>query len=127
MLTGAPSTTRPVPLRVVTWNIGLRGLKNLVFDQHGGSLASVFALCGNPDILCLQETKTTKPELAKWAEALVRVPGIYGFFAFNRRGTGYSGVVTYCKTTAMPVSAGWFALLCTNGCTVSWMLYPLVV
>lgn len=98
----------PVRLRVVSWNIGLRGLRNLLNDLHGNSLRSVFALVGEPDILCLQETKVSRADLARIGDTAVRVPGIFGFFAFNKKGTGYSGVATYCKACAMPVAAGSF-------------------
>lgn len=91
--------------RIVTFNIGLRGLKNTV-DYFGGSLQGLLAAVGQPDILCLQETKISRAELAKFAETLVRIPDMFAFFGFNRKGTGYSGVATYCKLGAVPLQVG---------------------
>ena len=95
-------------LRIITFNIGLKGLRNIVPDCFGGSVLNMFEALGQPDILCLQETKITRPELGKFGESFVRIPDIYGFFAFNRKGTGYSGVVTYVKAALMPFAAGAF-------------------
>jgi len=55
------------------------------------------------DVVCLQETKLTRSELSR---ELALVPGWESFFAFSSSKTGYSGVVTFTRTSiALPVEA----------------------
>ncbi|KAL8164278.1 UNVERIFIED_CONTAM: hypothetical protein K2H54_048479 [Gekko kuhli] len=95
-------------MRLVSWNVnGLRagagpaGLKRL--------LAALDA-----DVVCLQETKITRDLLG---EPLAIVEGYSSYFSFSRKRSGYSGVATFCKTSATPEAAeeGLSGLLTKHG------------
>mmetsp|Transcript_20964 Transcript_20964/g.73960 ORF Transcript_20964/g.73960 Transcript_20964/m.73960 type:complete len:594 (-) Transcript_20964:291-2072(-) len=87
--------------RIVSWNVGLRGLRALVRDVYGGSLARMLDELG-ADILCLQETKLTRQTLS---EDLVVVPGYTCYHSLNRQGLAYCGVATYCRRSLTPCRA----------------------
>lgn len=54
------------------------------------------------DIVCLQETKVTRDALT---ESLTVVEGYNSCFSFSRKRSGYSGVATFCKDSAIPGAA----------------------
>ncbi|KAJ8302012.1 hypothetical protein KUTeg_020999 [Tegillarca granosa] len=81
-------------MKILSWNInGIRaGKVNLktLFD----SLDS--------DVICIQETKVTRDQLD---EPSAIVEGYNSYFSFSRKRSGYSGVATFCKNTAVPIKA----------------------
>jgi len=106
------------PLRVVSWNIGLRGLATLASstaasfdapDVHGisrrqsfGSLAALLAAL-DADIVCFQEVKLREME-----RHLALVDGWDSYFSLCRAreprtsGGRYAGVATFCRTGCRP-------------------------
>ncbi|KAM9327141.1 DNA-(apurinic or apyrimidinic site) endonuclease 2 [Gastrophryne carolinensis] len=85
---------RSCRMKIVSWNInGIRatrvGLKE--------TLDSLDA-----DIICLQETKVTRDILD---EPTAIVEGYNSYFSFCRVRSGYSGVATFCKNSAIPQEA----------------------
>ncbi|KAL3852714.1 hypothetical protein ACJMK2_016332 [Sinanodonta woodiana] len=81
-------------MKILTWNInGIRASKvNLktLFDSL------------DADIICLQETKVTRDQLD---EPTALVDGYNSYFSFSRKKSGYSGVATFCKDSAIPFCA----------------------
>lgn len=75
-------------MRIISWNTnGLRATfkqENFypLFKNH------------NPDILCLQETKS---EVAQLPEEVVSVPGYHSYFVSSQTRKGYSGLAVYTK------------------------------
>jgi exonuclease III len=66
----------PVDAKIVTWNVGQRGLRRTVSEVFGGSMTALLQAVGAPSILCLQETKVSRVDLARGGDALVRIPGV---------------------------------------------------
>ena len=116
-------------VRVVTWNVGLCGLRKLVdphragpgggaakADAHGvvrrrtfGSLAALLAAAGG-DVVCLQEVKLGRGDLTEevafcdgWTSFFSCCPGRSG-------GKGYSGTATFVRSGLLPHGA-------EEGCT----------
>ena len=106
------------PLRIVSWNIGLRGLDKLCNeeadsggpDTHGicrragfGGLPTLLRDLGYPDILCLQEVKLR--QLGALERNLALADGYESYFGLCRIQTPstsfgrYAGVATFCKMT----------------------------
>lgn len=89
-------------MRILTWNInGIRTLPQYhpwnTFKSFNGILDHLQA-----DILCFQETKTSRSALQK----SVAVPDSYhSFFSFPARKTGYSGVAVYTRDSVTPIKA----------------------
>ena len=119
-LPAASSTSRP--LRVVSWNIGLRGLEKMCAsvgaeraDVHGisrrtgfGSLSALLSAL-DADIICLQEVKLK--ELGAPERYLALLDGWDSYFALCRIQTPstshgrYAGVATFCRTACRPSHA----------------------
>ncbi|MGD0210942.1 MAG: exodeoxyribonuclease III [Desulfomonilia bacterium] len=80
-------------MRLISWNVnGLRAaLKNNNF------LESVRTM--NPDILCLQETRVSQPEIN------VHLDGYHQYFSSAKK-KGYSGVAVFSRTMPESVSYG---------------------
>lgn len=89
-----------VSLRIVNWNIGLRGIRRMQ-DQDDG-LQAVFRRFNYPTILLLQETKAQRSDITPDI-AFINVDGhsYASYFSFNRDGRmsgGYSGVAIYVSS-----------------------------
>lgn len=81
-------------MKIVTWNI------NGIRTFGGGIKKALDSL--DADIICVQETKVTRDLLD---ERTAIVDGYNSYFSYSRGRTGYSGVATYCKDSATPVTA----------------------
>jgi exonuclease III len=97
---GSSSSVVPA-LRIVTWNIGLKALRNTLAAVSGGRLAPLLSSL-RADILCLQETKAGGVEDLSEESALA--PGYHSFFSFTRKREGYAGVATIVRD-GIPVLA----------------------
>lgn len=74
-------------MKILSWNTnGLRA------TAKQGFFAPLFE--EKPDILCLQETKTTPEQLS---EEVRSVPGYFSYFSHPKIKKGYSGVAIYSK------------------------------
>nr|XP_053629633.1 DNA-(apurinic or apyrimidinic site) endonuclease 2-like [Cherax quadricarinatus] len=83
-----------MPFRVLSWNInGLRSFKTGMKEFLSGLEA---------DIICFQETKVTRRKLL---EPVLIVSGLFTYFSFQEKGSGYSGVATFCSQRATPFAA----------------------
>ena len=115
----AAAAAPPRELRVVSWNVGLRGLEKLCKpgaeaelgppDVHGirrkqsyGSLAGVLGAL-DADVVCLQEVKMV--QLGALERAVALADGWESYFALNRPGKPYAGVATFCRTAVRPHAA----------------------
>ncbi|MBI2087098.1 MAG: exodeoxyribonuclease III [Candidatus Zambryskibacteria bacterium] len=79
---------------IISWNVnGLRAV------HKKGNLEEVFRM--KPDILCLQETKTTPDQLSVELSAQ---DGYHSYFHFPTVKKGYSGVAIYTKEKPLNVS-----------------------
>ncbi|XP_018424632.1 PREDICTED: DNA-(apurinic or apyrimidinic site) lyase 2 [Nanorana parkeri] len=81
-------------MKIVSWNInGIRatrvGLKEILDSLDA-------------DVVCLQETKVTRDLLD---EPSAIIEGYNSYFSFSRARSGYSGVATFCKNSAVPLAA----------------------
>lgn len=113
-----------VVLKIVSWNIGLRGLEKLCADEdcsgtpdtHGIRRRSGFAgleglleALGHPDILCLQEVKLR--ELGAPERPIALAAGYESYFGLCRTQTAntsfgrYAGVATFCKLSCQACRA----------------------
>lgn len=98
-------------MRVVSWNVGEKGLAGLAAAQReGAGLRAVFAELGNPAIVALQETKLAGPE--KLTAELANVPGYSSFFSYCTAATGvslvrtgYAGTGTYVRHDVATLAA----------------------
>ncbi|KAM4818291.1 DNA-(apurinic or apyrimidinic site) endonuclease 2 isoform 1-T3 [Thomomys bottae] len=93
-------------LRLISWNInGIRSPQQGALCQEPGNGAMTTKRILDEldaDIVCLQETKVTRDVLT---EPLAIVEGYNSYFSFSRSRSGYSGVATFCKDSAVPVAA----------------------
>ena len=80
-------------LRVVTWNVN--GLEALLTHRRPGQFQELLEDLGHPDILCLQEVKSTRLRIS--GLRLDAVEGYEAYFSFPAHRPSYSGVVTLCK------------------------------
>ncbi|KAM5145407.1 DNA-(apurinic or apyrimidinic site) endonuclease 2 [Mantella aurantiaca] len=81
-------------MKIVSWNInGIRATR-VGLKQTLDSL--------DADIICLQETKVTRDLLD---EPTAIIEGYNSYFSFSRVRSGYSGVATFCKNSAIPLAA----------------------
>ncbi|GAB6033522.1 DNA-(apurinic or apyrimidinic site) lyase 2 [Chamberlinius hualienensis] len=79
--------------KILSWNIN--GIKSgTSLKERLDSLQA--------DIICFQETKTTRDQVD---EATVNIEGYTSYFSFSKRRSGYSGVATFCKDNARPFAA----------------------
>lgn len=85
-------------MKVVTWNVN--GFRAVIKNQQ--TTLKGFLDSFNADIICLQETKTTRSLLS---EDIAVCDGYNAYFSFCRIRQGYSGVVTFCRDSVTPVSA----------------------
>lgn len=83
-------------VRILSWNVN--GLRALLGKRHLRELLDSLGA----DIVCVQETKTTKNQLDCSG---VIADGYNSYFSFCRSKTGYSGVATFCKAECTPVAA----------------------
>jgi AP endonuclease-2 len=81
-------------IRVLSWNIGLKALKNTLQTVSQGSLASLLLIL-KADILCLQETKLAN--VGELTELTALAPGYTSFFHCNRKHEAYAGVATIVR------------------------------
>ena len=82
-------------MRIISWNTnGLRA------TATQGNFEPLFKKY-NPDILCLQETKSTPEQLP---EKVRTFPGYHSFFSHPTAKKGYSGVALYAKEKPLSVS-----------------------
>lgn len=109
------------PLKIVSWNIGLRGLQQLcsakatdlgAADVHGISRRMGFGSLGamlqhlDADIVCLQEIKCAALGAPERAIALAQ--GYESFFSLCKTQNAstsfgrYAGTATFCKTRVLP-------------------------
>lgn len=79
---------------IISWNVnGLRAV------HRKGNFQAV--LDENPDILCLQETKSTPEQLSP---EIANIEGYHSYFHFPTQKKGYSGVAIYTKVKPLQVS-----------------------
>lgn len=93
--TTTSTTTPPLPLTLVSWNIGLRGLEGTI-SLFGNTLSGLLASLHNPDVLLLQETKLPNGRLPAKRELAV-ADGYSSFFSNSRSTLGRSGVAIVIK------------------------------
>uniref|UniRef100_K3WK17 DNA-(apurinic or apyrimidinic site) endonuclease n=1 Tax=Globisporangium ultimum (strain ATCC 200006 / CBS 805.95 / DAOM BR144) TaxID=431595 RepID=K3WK17_GLOUD len=96
--TEAPTVVRP--LRLLTWNVN--GLRAVLQRGESRKTLRQFLDALDADVICFQETKLTRSELD---EELVRPEGYDAFYSFCRVRSGYSGVVTFCKSDVPTLNA----------------------
>jgi exodeoxyribonuclease-3 len=83
-------------MKLISWNVnGLRALQRKELFQP-------FLEKYQPDILCLQETKSHIEQLSK---DIVEIPGYTSYFESGIR-KGYSGVAIYSKTAPISIQTG---------------------
>jgi exodeoxyribonuclease-3 len=83
-------------MRLITWNVnGIRAV------HRKGNFQEIFEY--QPDILCLQETKAYRDQLA---DTIQQVSGYESFFESSKEKKGYSGVATYTASTPSAVRYG---------------------
>lgn len=83
-------------MKLISWNVnGLRAV------AKRGDFANI--LTRNPDILCLQETKSEAVELP---DEVRNVPGYFSYFSHSKMRKGYSGVGVYTKIEPHKVEEG---------------------
>ncbi|RYE85485.1 MAG: hypothetical protein EOO65_00285 [Methanosarcinales archaeon] len=87
-------------VRVVSWNIGLKGLHRTLASVAGGRLATLLDML-HADVLCLQETKHGRRSDLDEEDALCA--GCTSFFSAHHAGKQYSGVATIVRDTVPDV------------------------
>jgi len=87
-------------VRVLSWNIGLRGIRKLSLPN---GLNAVLETLGLPDVLLLQETKVVTgditPDIAFTSPHGCSYTSYYSSNRDGRMLGGYSGVAVYVKTS----------------------------
>jgi exodeoxyribonuclease-3 len=83
-------------MKIISWNVN--GLRSLYIK---GQLAEVFK--ESPDILCLQETKSSLDQLP---DDIVNIPGYSSYFSWPVAKKGYSGVAIYSKEKPLKIETG---------------------
>ncbi|MDO8492675.1 MAG: exodeoxyribonuclease III [bacterium] len=74
-------------MQIISWNVnGLRAV------YKKGALDPIYQI--DPDIICLQETKSEKEQLP---EELQKMSGYHAYFSSSQMRKGYSGVAIYSK------------------------------
>uniref|UniRef100_A0A8C4R617 DNA-(apurinic or apyrimidinic site) endonuclease n=1 Tax=Eptatretus burgeri TaxID=7764 RepID=A0A8C4R617_EPTBU len=103
-------------MEIVSWNIN--GVRTTRVDETQGSSLKVLLDSLRADVICLQETNQLLTDLLDEPTAIVE--GYNAYFSFSRARNGYSGVVTYCKNSAIPIAAeeGLSGLLVGHGNSV---------
>lgn len=82
-------------MRIYSWNVnGLRAILKKDFE--------VWLEQTHPDILCLQETKSTEAQVPLTFSKLAQYHGYWS----SAEKKGYSGVATFCKTKPIHVETG---------------------
>ncbi len=84
-------------MKIISWNTN--GLRATVKQGHFDPLFADY----NPDILCLQETKSTPDQLPPEVKEIF---GYDSYFAWPTLKKGYSGVAIYTKETPIAVTYG---------------------
>ncbi len=83
-------------MKLISWNVnGLRALQRKELFQP-------FLEKYQPDILCMQETKSHREQLS---EDIINIPGYISYFESGIR-KGYSGVAIYSKTEPISIQTG---------------------
>ena len=95
------------PLRILSWNVnGLSAVLKRLYGPSGTITKFLNDIGANADIVCLQETKLRKSELAAGAHQLATAQGWDSFFSCSNSPRGYSGTATFCRTgICLPFSA----------------------
>jgi exodeoxyribonuclease-3 len=84
-------------MKLISWNVnGLRAV-------HRNGFFLPFIEKTNPDILCLQETKSFDHQLP---EEILKIKGYFSYFASSQTKKGYSGVALYTKIEPKKVEYG---------------------
>ncbi len=112
---------RHATMRIVSWNVGLRGLKSLCAgtgekrygapDTHGIAKLSTYGSLPNllegleADVVCLQEIKTSDRPHEDLASELASCEDWLAFFAPCRKRGGYAGCATFVRRRYTPVHA----------------------
>eukprot|EP00884_Botryococcus_braunii_P005410 jgi/Botrbrau1/14870/Bobra.0298s0004.1 len=86
-------------MRILSWNVGLYGLRST--KRKLGGLSKLLLSC-NADIICFQETKLLRGDLN---HDVAVVDGWHSFFSFSSGKVGYSGTATFCTDRALPLAA----------------------
>lgn len=82
-------------MKIITWNVnGLRAI------WKKGNLQELIEK-ENPDILCIQETKSEKDQLTK---EMLEYGGYFKYFESSKMRKGYSGVSVYSKVEPQNIS-----------------------
>jgi exodeoxyribonuclease III len=84
-------------MKIISWNTN--GLRATAKQGHFDPLFTDY----DPDMLCLQETKSTPEQLP---EEVLNVFGYDSYFAWPTIKKGYSGVAIYTKETPLQVTVG---------------------
>lgn len=95
------------PLRILSWNVnGLSAVLKRLYGPAGTISRFLEDVGANADIICLQETKLRKTELASAAHMLAAADGWDSFFSCSNSPRGYSGTATFCRTgVCLPFAA----------------------
>jgi len=84
-------------MKLISWNVnGLRAV-------HRKDVFLPFIKKVKPDILCLQETKSSEDQLV---DEIKNVKGYYSYYASSQLRKGYSGVAIYSKEKPLKVECG---------------------
>lgn len=84
-------------MKIISWNTN--GLRATVKQGYFFPLFKKY----NPDILCLQETKSEPDQLG---DETKNVPGYYSYFSYSKIKKGYSGVAIYTREKPLKVFYG---------------------
>lgn len=93
-------------LRILSFNVnGLRAILKRLYGPTATVATLLKDIGEDADIVCFQETKLRRTELAT-ARELALVEGWDSFFACASSARGYSGTATFCRTTkCLPFAA----------------------
>ena len=102
LASSSTSSEKQRPIRIVSWNVGMRGLLRTISSEVAESMNDLLEKL-NADILCLQETKlssrTEIPQEIAFPENYV------SYFSFNRlKNRPYSGTATFVHKSLLPHS-----------------------
>lgn len=97
----------PRPLRILSWNVnGLPAALKRLYGPAGTIYTFLADVGAAADVVCIQETKLRRAELAAAAHRLATADGWEAFFTCAASARGYSGTATFCRSaTATPFAA----------------------
>ncbi|MGB9702105.1 MAG: exodeoxyribonuclease III [Candidatus Kapaibacteriota bacterium] len=93
-------------MKIISWNInGYRSItgqnpRKTSYGKSNENILFEYIKSENPDIICLQETKSEPSQIKPELQA---PPGYYSFYNWSKAKKGYSGVVTFSKIPAKKV------------------------